>query len=243
MFKFAHKSFPFLLCLLTITMAFTSITDQITLLRSQIAATESQLSNLRAQLSAAESRVETARHLEQAYQGGFPAEWIGETLSALTSEDLHGFPGYAAAKPGGAGSPDEIARSIRHESGRAEKEFVPAPEPVRSRWPLSGEEYRRYGRQMIMKEVGLHGQLRLKQARVLVVGCGGLGCPAAAYLAGAGVGTIGLVDGDTVEASNLHRQIAHSTSRVGQSKVESVYEYLREYVDRRIHVLQKSNGL
>lgn len=61
-----------------------------------------------------------------------------------------------------------------------------------------------------------------------MIGAGGLGCPASAYLAGAGVGVLGLVDGDTVEVSNLHRQIAHSTSRVGMSKVESAITYLQE---------------
>jgi adenylyltransferase/sulfurtransferase len=71
------------------------------------------------------------------------------------------------------------------------------------------------------------GQLLLKRSSVLIVGVGGLGCPAAAYLASAGVGTIGLVDGDVVEASNLHRQIAHSTARVGWGKVESAMEYLK----------------
>lgn len=62
------------------------------------------------------------------------------------------------------------------------------------------------------------------------MGAGGLGCPAAAYLAGSGIGTLGFVDGDTVELSNLHRQVAHSTSRVGMSKVESVITYLKEFV-------------
>jgi len=61
----------------------------------------------------------------------------------------------------------------------------------------------------------------------LIIGAGGLGCPAAAYIAGAGVGTLGLVDGDEVEVSNLHRQIIHSTSRVGMKKVDSAIEYLK----------------
>lgn len=70
--------------------------------------------------------------------------------------------------------------------------------------------------------------MRIKASAVLVVGAGGLGCPAAAYLAGAGVGTIGLADGDVVEASNLHRQIAHGTSRISMHKVDSAIAYLRE---------------
>lgn len=74
------------------------------------------------------------------------------------------------------------------------------------------------------------GQLRLKEASVLIVGAGGLGCPAAAYLAGAGVGTIGIVDGDEVETSNLHRQILHSTAKVGMKKVDSAISYLKTYV-------------
>lgn len=97
-----------------------------------------------------------------------------------------------------------------------------------SRWPLAANEYRRYGRQMILPQIGLQGQLRLKEASVLIVGLGGLGCPAAAYLAGAGVGKIGLVDGDGVETSNLHRQIIHTTSRVTYLKVASAQEFLEE---------------
>jgi len=74
------------------------------------------------------------------------------------------------------------------------------------------------------------GQLALRNASVLVIGVGGLGCPAAAYLAGAGVGKIGLVDGDTVELSNLHRQILHNEKSIGQHKVDSAAERLRAYV-------------
>jgi len=132
--------------------------------------------------------------------------------------------------------------------------------PVTRKWPLEGEEYRRYGRQMIVPGFGIEGlfslfifgggkgnfgewngecsksetdiclgQLRLKAAKVLIVGAGGLGCPAAAYLAGAGVGTIGIVDGDEVEVSNLHRQVLHSTERVGWKKVDSAISALKQY--------------
>ncbi|OAA55732.1 Molybdenum cofactor biosynthesis, MoeB [Cordyceps fumosorosea ARSEF 2679] len=96
------------------------------------------------------------------------------------------------------------------------------------KWPLREDEYERYSRQMIVPNFGLQGQLRLREAKVLLVGAGGLGCPAAAYLAGAGVGVLGLVDGDAVEVSNLHRQVAHATSRVGMPKVESAITYLKE---------------
>ncbi|KAI0160384.1 adenylyltransferase [Xylariaceae sp. FL1272] len=95
------------------------------------------------------------------------------------------------------------------------------------KWPLKEEEYNRYGRQLILPSIGIKGQLRLKAAAVLIVGAGGLGCPAAVYLAGAGVGILGVVDGDTVEVSNLHRQIAHSTACVGMKKVDSLGGYCR----------------
>ena len=89
---------------------------------------------------------------------------------------------------------------------------------------LSNEEIARYSRHLIMPEVALDGQKKLKQARVLTIGAGGLGAPLAMYLAAAGVGTIGVVDFDVVDESNLQRQIIHGTSDVGRPKMESARE-------------------
>src|SRR5687768_11392217 len=86
---------------------------------------------------------------------------------------------------------------------------------------LSHEEIRRYSRHLIMPEVGLAGQKKLKAASVLLIGTGGLGSPLGMYLAAAGIGKIGLVDYDVVDESNLHRQVIHGSSSVGQLKVES----------------------
>jgi len=91
---------------------------------------------------------------------------------------------------------------------------------------LTNEEIRRYSRHLIMPEVGLEGQRKLKAARVLCIGAGGLGSPATLYLAAAGVGTIGLVDFDVVDFSNLQRQILHSTADVGRPKLDSAAESL-----------------
>src|SRR5512142_599488 len=86
---------------------------------------------------------------------------------------------------------------------------------------LTNEEIRRYSRHLLLPEVGIEGQRKLKAARVLCIGAGGLGSPVAMYLAAAGVGTIGLVDFDTVDFSNLQRQILHTTDEVGRPKLES----------------------
>jgi adenylyltransferase/sulfurtransferase len=91
---------------------------------------------------------------------------------------------------------------------------------------LTQEEVLRYSRHLIMPEVGMEGQLKLKAAKVLCIGTGGLGSPLALYLAAAGVGTIGLVDFDVVDFSNLQRQIIHFTPDVGRSKLESAAEKL-----------------
>lgn len=89
---------------------------------------------------------------------------------------------------------------------------------------LTPPEIERYARHIVLREVGGPGQQKLKAARVLIVGAGGLGAPAIQYLAAAGVGTLGLVDDDTVSLSNLQRQVIHDTANVGRLKVESAAE-------------------
>jgi sulfur-carrier protein adenylyltransferase/sulfurtransferase len=92
--------------------------------------------------------------------------------------------------------------------------------------PLSKDELQRYARHLALPEVGLEGQLRLKRARVLCIGAGGLGSPVLLYLAAAGIGTLGLVDFDVVDATNLQRQVIHATSDVGRKKLLSAGEKL-----------------
>src|SRR5438067_291675 len=91
---------------------------------------------------------------------------------------------------------------------------------------LTKDEFKRYSRHLILPEVGLEGQRKLKAAKVLCIGAGGLGSPVAMYLAAAGVGTIGIVDFDVVDFSNLQRQILHSTNDVGKPKLQSAKEKL-----------------
>ena len=83
------------------------------------------------------------------------------------------------------------------------------------------EELNRYSRHILLKDVGVEGQEKIRQGKVLIIGAGGLGAPVALYLAAAGVGTIGIVDGDVVDLSNLQRQVIHFTPDVGTPKVES----------------------
>ncbi|KAF2868606.1 hypothetical protein BDV95DRAFT_500065 [Massariosphaeria phaeospora] len=176
-------------------------------LRQQIASCESQLQDLRRQLAEAEHQQRAAQqHAHDRLRTSAPAPF-GDPLTHDMRYGIH----------------DDFRSEVFAALSQGEEEQAGEEEqrPPGRRWPLDAVEYRRYGRQLIMPEVGLQGQLRLKNAAVLIIGMGGLGCPAAAYLAGAGVGTIGLVDGDVVEESNLHRQILHSTARVGMTKVES----------------------
>ncbi|GHU73948.1 adenylyltransferase [Clostridia bacterium] len=89
---------------------------------------------------------------------------------------------------------------------------------------FTNEQLERYSRHIILKEVGVKGQKRLLEGKVLIVGAGGLGAPAALYLAAAGVGTIGIADADTVDLSNLQRQVIHTTPDIGKTKVQSAKE-------------------
>lgn len=113
---------------------------------------------------------------------------------------------------------------------------------------LTGDELRRYGRHLVLGEVGTTGQRRLKSARVLLVGAGGLGSPAALYLSAAGVGTLGLVDFDTVDITNLQRQVIHGTRDVGRLKLDSASDRIRD-LNPHVHVeyfetaLTSSNAL
>jgi molybdopterin-synthase adenylyltransferase len=105
-----------------------------------------------------------------------------------------------------------VARDRQNESGKT---------------MLSADELERYARHIVMREVGGPGQNALRNARVLVIGAGGLGAPALMYLAAAGIGTLGVVDDDTVSLSNLQRQIIHATPDIGHAKVESAADKIR----------------
>ena len=107
---------------------------------------------------------------------------------------------------------------------------------------LSNDEIARYSRHLILPEVGMEGQQKLKAAKVLCVGTGGLGAPLALYLAAAGVGTLGLIDFDTVDASNLQRQIIHSTATVGMLKVDSA-EIMLKGLNPHLNVVKHNTML
>ncbi|MEL6208809.1 MAG: HesA/MoeB/ThiF family protein [Pseudomonadota bacterium] len=115
----------------------------------------------------------------------------------------------------------ELLRRLRARAGTDVALQPPRPEGP------SEAELTRYARHIVLREIGGPGQMRLRNARVLVVGAGGLGAPALLYLAGAGVGTIGVIDGDVVDGSNLQRQVIHTDKRIGMPKVFSAQESMR----------------
>ena len=102
---------------------------------------------------------------------------------------------------------------------------------------LTAEQRERYSRHLLLPEVGLEGQQKLLDAKVLLLGAGGLGSPAALYLAAAGVGTLGIVDSDEVDLSNLQRQVIHSSERIGVSKVDSAEQTISA-LNPDVHVVK-----
>ena len=127
-----------------------------------------------------------------------------------------------------------LAQRILPGSNLARMALPPLVEPSA---PLTAEEIERYARHILIPDVGMDGQRRLRNARVLVVGAGGLGSPALMYLAAAGVGTIGIVDDDVVEPSNLARQVVHGAGDVGRPKTESAARSLAS-VNPLVHVVR-----
>src|SRR5213595_2085632 len=138
-----------------------------------------------------------------------------------------------------------MGRSRVHRRKAPAVSLPPLVEPAAE---LTVDEVRRYSRHLIIPDVGMTGQKRLKNAKVLVVGAGGLGSPALLYLAAAGVGTLGIVDFDVVDETNLQRQIIHGQSDVGRPKAESARESIQEinpYVQVVVHPerLDSANAL
>jgi sulfur-carrier protein adenylyltransferase/sulfurtransferase len=115
-------------------------------------------------------------------------------------------------------------------------------EPIAAAASLSNDEVLRYSRHLIMPEVGMEGQLKLKAAKVLCIGAGGLGSPLALYLGAAGVGTIGIVDFDVVDYTNLQRQIIHTTADVGRKKLDSAEDKLKA-INPNVNVMRYETRL
>nr|QCI04379.1 Molybdopterin biosynthesis protein [Antithamnion hubbsii] len=99
---------------------------------------------------------------------------------------------------------------------------------------LTKKEYKQYSRQLILENIGINGQIKLKKARVLVIGIGGLGCPAITYLTNAGIGKIGIIDNDIVDLSNLNRQILYNQDNIGQDKVNCTHVKMKKINEKCI---------
>ncbi len=158
-------------------------------------------------------------HLEQRIEGAAPdksqhvvlycASGNRSALAANTMQDLLGYDNVESMRGG-----------ITLWKDRGYEVDVPRS--------LTGEQRERYSRHLLIPEIGLEGQMKLLDSKVLLLGAGGLGSPAALYLAAAGVGTLGIVDNDVVDLSNLQRQVAHSNDRIGVPKVDSAEISIKE---------------
>src|SRR5918997_3243261 len=149
-----------------------------------------------------ESRIETAAPDKSAHVVLYCASGNRSALAAKTMEDLLGYENV-----------ESMTGGITLWKDRGYEVEVPRS--------LTAEQRERYSRHLLIPEIGLDGQLKLLDAKVLLLGAGGLGSPVALYLAAAGVGTLGIVDDDEVDLTNLQRQIAHTSDRIGVAKVDS----------------------
>nr|WP_301918568.1 molybdopterin-synthase adenylyltransferase MoeB [uncultured Defluviimonas sp.] len=164
--------------------------------------------------------------------------WAATLLAHLVLPEGHALAralGGDARVWGAVGVVAALAFGYRHGLLALRNRAMPAPE-ASGKGAFSDAELDRYARHIVLREVGGMGQRRLKEARVLVVGAGGLGSPALLYLAAAGVGTIGVIDDDTVSSSNLQRQVIHTDARIGMPKVfsaEAAMKALNPYITVR----------
>jgi len=169
------------------------------------------------------------RNFVNAYINEDDARGLGGQAARVSDGDtITIVPSIAGGIGAGGGSPDGVGLN-GPAGGTATEAAVTLADALRARAAevsLSKEEIRRYSRHLIMPEVGMEGQRRLRAAKVLCVGAGGLGSPLGLYLAAAGVGTIGIVDFDVVDETNLQRQVLHGTKDVGRPKIASARERL-----------------
>jgi len=184
--------------------------------REEIAAGEAELIDVREQHEWDESHLAAANHVPQ----GEVLERIDELVPDRSARVLL----YCRTDNRSSRSAD-LLESLGYENVAVIEGGIVAWEaaglPTESEAALTREQRMRYSRHTLLPEVGAEGQVRLLNAKVLLLGAGGLGAPSALYLAAAGIGTLGIVDDDVVDASNLQRQVIHSTERVGMPKTES----------------------
>lgn len=183
-----------------------------------------------------------------------PGATVGETLTALTAQHadlrrhLYNEEGRLRSFVNVYVNDEDIRYLNKDATPVGERDTISIVPSIAGGLELSKEEVLRYSRHLVIPEVGMEGQLKLKAGRVLLVGAGGLGSPMALYLAAAGVGRIGLVDFDVVDQTNLQRQVIHGTSDVGRKKLDSAAARMREInpnivIERHETALSSENAL